>query len=283
MIISLLAVLGVIFGSFVSALTWRFHEQAVLAPAKGVKPSKSLQKRLRELSMARGRSMCLHCGHELAAKDLVPILSWLALRGKCRYCGEPISWHYPALEVLTGLVFVASYLWWPLGFRGVGLFQFVLWLVFLVGFMALAVTDLRWFTLADRIVYPLIGLAIVQTVIVALVLPSWHYLWMAALAALIIAGVFYVLFQVSGGRWIGGGDVKLAVVLGLLAATPWKAVLVIFAASVIGTIVSIPLLFKGKQGLKAKVPFGPLLLAATFITVLFGTAIVNWYNGLIVR
>ncbi|HEX7368051.1 MAG TPA: prepilin peptidase, partial [Candidatus Saccharimonadales bacterium] len=147
MIIVVLTVLGLIFGSFVNALVWRLHEQ------EG-KSKKSRQ----QYSILNGHSMCPNCHHELAAKDLVPVLSWLWLRGKCRYCRKPISWQYPAVELMTGLLFVGSYLWWPLSLQGVGLFQFVVWLGFIVGFMALAVYDLRWFTLPNRIVYPLIAL-----------------------------------------------------------------------------------------------------------------------------
>src|SRR5665213_2769212 len=97
MIIALLALLGLVFGSFVNALVWRLHEQEVLLE-KRKKPSK---KQLEKLSILNGRSMCPHCKHELAIKDLVPLFSWIALKGKCRYCGKPISWQYPVVELLT--------------------------------------------------------------------------------------------------------------------------------------------------------------------------------------
>ena len=93
-----------------------------------------------------------------------------------------------------------------------------------------------------------------------------------------IAGTFWLLFQVSAGKWIGGGDVKLAIVLGLLAGTPLKALLVLFFSSVIGTICSLPILLKGKQAMKVQVPFGPFLLAATVVVVLFGTRVIDWYT-----
>lgn len=276
MIIVALSVFGLVFGSFVNALVWRFHEQAELQGKTGAKA----RKRLRELSMVHGRSMCSHCGHELAVKDLVPLFSWLSLRGRCRYCGLKIQ-DNPLVEVTVAVAFVASYLWWPLSFHGVGLLQFVVWLAFLVGFVALAAYDLRWFLLPDRIVYPLIGLAIAEVVAVAVWQHNWEGALQAGLAGLVIAGIFYLLFQVSNGNWIGGGDVKLALVLGLLAGTPLKALLVIFIASLVGTLVSIPLLLRGKQGLQMRVPFGPFLLVATFIVVLFGSHITDWYSGLL--
>jgi len=276
MIIVLLGVLGLILGSFVNALVWRLHEQDELAGKKGKKNAE----RLRALSITRGRSMCPHCGHELAAKDLVPVFSWLWLRGKCRYCGKPISWQYPVVELLTGVLFIVSYIAWPLGLYNAGLFQFVLWLLFLAGFMALAVYDLRWFLLPDRIVLPLAILAFIDVVVTAFWLKSFTLFWQPIAAAAIIFGLFWLLFQASKGAWIGGGDVKLAVVLGLLAGTPLRAFLVIFFASLAGTIVSLPMIARGKQGMKLHIPFGPYLLFATAVAVLYGTPIVDWYQNL---
>jgi len=277
MIIVLLGLVGIIFGSFVNALVWRLHEQEELAGKKG----EAAAERRRALSISRGRSMCPHCGHELAAKDLVPVLSWVSLRGKCRYCRQPISWQYPLVELVTGALFAVSYAAWPLELQKVGLFELVLWLVFVVGFVALAVYDLRWFLLPDKIVLPLTLLAALQTVVVALWLGNWTLLWQPLVAAGIIFGLFWLLYQASKGAWIGGGDVKLGIVLGLLVGTPLRAFLVIFFASLLGTLVSIPLLAQGKKGLKVHIPFGPYLLAATVLIVLYGTHIVAWYENLL--
>ncbi len=279
MIIILIGVLGVIFGSFVNALVWRLHEREKLA---GRKSKQAIQRR-KELSIMRGRSMCTHCNHELAPRDLVPVLSWVMLHGKCRYCRSVVSWQYPIVELLTGVIFVVSYIAWPLSFSGVGLFQFVLWLAFLVGFMALAIYDIRWFLLPDRIVLPLTLLAVLQVVVTAIWQRNFNSFWEPIVAAVIIFGLFWILFQVSKGAWIGGGDVKLAGLLGLLAATSLKAFLVIFFASLIGTLVSIPLLLRGKQGLKLHVPFGPYLLTATVTVVLYGTPMIRWYQNLLLH
>jgi len=276
MIIVVLGVLGLIFGSFVNAFTWRLHEQAALRGKK----TKAATKRLAALSITKGRSMCASCGHELAPRDLVPVLSWLWLRGRCRYCHAAIP-DSPLVELATSVLFVVSYVAWPLGLNGVGLFQFVLWLVFVVAFVALAVYDLRWFLLPDRVVLPLIGLAVVQIIVVALWTHSLSALWQPVAGAGIIFGLFWGLFQVSDGKWIGGGDVKLAAVLGLLAGTPLKAFLVIFFASLLGTVASVPILLKGRSGLKLHIPFGPYLLLATVIVVLYGTVAVSWYENLL--
>lgn len=290
MIIAILLILGLIFGSFVNALVWRLHQQSLASKKTKVHKVKgarrlfsfhlSLSTSQNAYSILTGRSMCPNCKHELAVKDLVPVLSWLTLRGKCRYCKKPISWQYPLVELATAGLFLLSYFCWPLALHGVGLFEFVVWLVFLVAFMALTVYDLRWYLLPNKIIFPLIGLAAVELIIIAIWQQSWTVFVGGVLGTIIIAGLFWALFQLSGGRWIGGGDVKLAVVLGILAASPAKAVLVIFFASLIGTVVSLPLM--SKQGIKARVPFGPFLLAATVITVLFGSRIIDWYTGTLI-
>ncbi|HWT56171.1 MAG TPA: prepilin peptidase [Candidatus Microsaccharimonas sp.] len=274
MIIAILALLGLVFGSFVNAFVWRLREQELLFEKKK-KPTK---KQLLKFSILQGRSMCPHCEHELAAKDLVPVLSWLSLKGKCRYCAKPISWQYPAVELATAALFVVSYLFWPTAITGFEWQHFVVWLGFLVMFMALAVYDLRWFLLPDRIVYPLISVAALETVILAIHGHQASLLLWPALGALVIAGTFWVLFQVSAGNWIGGGDVKLGVVLGLWASGARMALLVIFFASLIGTVFSLPMLVKSKSAMKLRVPFGPFLLAATIVVVLFGMHLINWYT-----
>jgi len=288
MIYVALVVFGLVFGSFVNALVWRLHEQEELREQleelKGGKAAQTkrekLKQQLRERSMLHGRSMCSYCHHELAAKDLIPLVSWLWLRGKCRYCGVKIQ-DSPWAEITLAGLFALSYLWWPTTFHGVGLFEFVLWLIFLIAFVALADYDLRWFILPNKIVFPLIVLAVFQVATVAIVR---HDIWVVLdgfFGVLALSGTFWVLFQLSGGAWIGGGDVKLAIVLGLLAGSAIQSLLVLFFASVIGTAFSIPLLLRGRKGLKMHVPFGPYLLAATFVVVLFGQNIIDWYTGLI--
>jgi prepilin signal peptidase PulO-like enzyme (type II secretory pathway) len=209
-------------------------------------------------------------------------MSWLLLRGKCRYCKTRIP-DSPLVELFTGLLFAISYVSWPYSFDGTGLFRFILWLAFLVGFAALAVYDFRWFLLPDKIVFPLTGLAVVQVAVISIWSHNLSALWEPAAGAAVIFGIFWILYQVSKGNWIGGGDVKLAIVIGLLAGTPLRALTVIFFASLAGTIASIPQLVKGKQGLVKRIPFGPSLLLATVIVVLYGTRITTWYQGLVLR
>lgn len=258
MIIIVLVVVGLCMGSFVNALVWRLHEG---------------------MSVAKGRSMCPDCRHGLAAKDLVPVLSWLGLKGKCRYCSRPISAQYPLVELVTAAAFVASYVWWPAAFDTAQTVIFVLWLVLFTGLVALAVYDLRWLMLPNRLIYPLAGIAGVQAAITtATAIDPPTALLNIILAVAIGGGLFYALFQVSKGKWIGGGDVKLGWLLGLIVATPGRAVLFIFLGSVLGSLVSLPLLTSGRLKRTSVIPFGPFLITGAIITVLFGADILHWYQ-----
>jgi len=259
MILVVLIVLGLIFGSFVNALVWRL---------KGDK------------DWLRGRSECVHCRHRLAAKDLIPVVSWLMLKGKCRYCHKPISTQYPLIELLTAALFVFSYYFWPLSVHGVGLFTFIIWLPILVGFVALAIFDVKWFLLPNNIAYLLIALALIQLIVVSIWQSETHDLLGALWGIMILAGLFYAIFRISKGKWIGGGDVKLGVLLGLLVGGPLMSVLLLFLASCLGTFFSIPALLQGKAKTNTRVAFGPFLIIATIVVQLFGASIISWYKGL---
>lgn len=272
MIILVLVALGLILGSFVNALVWRIHEQS---KSKKVNKASSIN-----LSITRGRSMCPHCKHALGVKDLVPIFSWILLRGKCRYCKKPISVQYPLVEASTALLFVASYIWWPDSLTGAAnVLIFLLWLVLVVGFMALIIYDLKWYLLPNRIIYPLTVIALLQAALSVYVsnTPVATIIDMV-LAVLIGGGIFYVLFQASKGKWIGGGDVRLGWLLGLVVATPAGSVLFIFIASLIGTLFSLPLLLSSKLKRTSVIPFGPFLIVGAIIVQLFGQSVINWYQ-----
>lgn len=271
MIIAELVILGLCFGSFVNALVWRLYEQGL--------PAKQRAAKLKDLSITKGRSMCPSCKHTLAAKDLIPVFSWLQLRGRCRYCKQPIGWQYPAVEAATAVLFVLSYVFWPYAFDGQGIFLLVCWLVALVGLMALIVYDARWMLLPNKIVFPLIALGVVQVVVSAAFFDGGIRSVVNALAAVVVAGgIFYALFQLSDGKWIGGGDVKLGYAIGLFLGSPMLAFLMLFTASLLGISASLPSLITKKMSVGSRIPFGPFLILATMIVMLFGTAVVEWYK-----
>jgi prepilin signal peptidase PulO-like enzyme (type II secretory pathway) len=269
MIQLILFIFGLTFGSFVNALVWRLHEQS-----KSKKPKK-------DLSITTGRSQCINCGHTLAASDLIPVFSWLWLRGKCRYCKKPISAQYPLVELLTASLFVMSYSFWPYNLDGLFLAAFVAWLVAVVVLVALLVYDARWMILPDRLVAIVSGLTIVLVFLLGVAASKPGTVLVAALSSALLFGLFYGLFQVSKGKWIGGGDVKLAPALGLLAGTPVKAILLVFIASLVGTIIALPMMHSKKLKKNSQIPFGPLLITATIIVFLFGNAIIDWYTSTI--
>jgi len=277
MIIAVLIVFGLCLGSFVNALVWRVREQATEVGRK--KPRKDY---LKDLSISKGRSMCPDCHNTLAAKDLVPVFSWLSLKGKCRYCRKPISAQYPIVEAITAALFVASYVWWPVPInRPIMDAIFVFWLLILTGFMALIVYDLKWMLLPDRIMLPLTALALVMAgLVVANNSNPKQTIIHKLLAVAVGGGIFYVLFQISQGKWIGGGDVKLGWLLGLIVGTPAKALLFIFIAALAGSVISVPMLASGKMGRTSTIPFGPFLIIGGIVTMLFGQDLLNWYHHL---
>lgn len=276
MIIIGLILLGLCLGSFDNALVWRLREQELQSEKK--KPNRAY---LKKLSISKGRSMCPHCQHELAAKDLLPVVSWVSLGGKCRYCKKPISIQYPLVELVTAGLFVASYVYWPVNVSdSPQQILFGLWLILLTGLMALLVYDFHWFLLPNRIIYPLTVPAVAWAAISVANSPDKLTLSLAELVVSVAVGggIFYVLFQVSGGKWIGGGDVRLGWLLGLLVLTPSRAVLLLFFASVLGCAVSLPLMAVKRLKKSSVVPFGPFLIIAAIVVQLFGASILAWYS-----
>lgn len=259
-----LVLLGLCLGSFVNALVWRLHEGR---------------------DFVRERSECVKCHHKLEPADLVPIVSWLWLRGKCRYCKKPISMQYPLVEALTAAMFAFSYVFWPYGLaEWSGIVLLALWLVLLVGLVALLVYDARWYILPDKIVFPLmvVGLAygLVDTFAVQQ-LSTIDAIARFAFAMLPIAGLYWALYTASKGKWVGFGDVKLGVLMGLVATWP-QALLTVGLANLIGVLVILPGLSSGKLTRQSKVPFGPFLIAGFIISVLFGDMIIDWYLDAVV-
>ncbi len=266
MIVVLLGLLGVCAGSFVSALTWRLQQQE----------SSKRKKKDKKLSIVSGRSMCAHCKHQLAANDLVPVISWLALRGRCRYCGKPIA-DTPLPELAGAALFIGSYIWWPRALQGSEWTLFGIWLVLLTGLLALTVYDLKWYILPNRIVYPLFLVA-VAWVGARLAIEGSDVIVPTILGLAVGGGLFYALFQASKGKWIGGGDVKLGALLGVFAGGVFETLLLLFLASALGSLISVPLLITKKATRSTHIPFGPFLISAAIIVRLFGEQVLTWYG-----
>jgi prepilin signal peptidase PulO-like enzyme (type II secretory pathway) len=256
---SYLFLLGLIFGSFALVLTDRVK-----------------QKR----DWVHGRSSCEFCKHTLSARDLVPLFSWLSTSGKCRYCKRRLSAAYPLTELGLGLAFVGSYAWWPFEFNTVGLVLFVLWLLGLVICCAMFVYDLRWYILPNKFVYPLAVVAGLHRCIIIFTndVTISKDLLSLALSLLVSAGFFFVLHEYSKGKWIGDGDVRLGVAMGLFLPGPLEAWLAICIASLAGVVIATPKLVQSHKNLKMKLPFGPLLLLGLFASYLFAESVLHWYT-----
>lgn len=237
--------------------------------------------------LAHDRSRCLGCGHALAWYDLVPLVSWFSTGGKCRYCHKKIGWLEPSIELGTALLFGLTSYWWVAAQAGQPLAVLVLWLVIVVGLVILFVYDLKWFLLPDNIVLPLIGLAALVAGQYVITTPDkLAAVVELAFSLVIMSGLYAAVYYYSRWRygeantWIGFGDVKLGLVLGLLLGRWELAFLALFLANVIGLIAIAPALIRGKAGLKTHIPFGPLLILGFFGALFWGHVIIDWYMKL---
>ncbi|MFZ2544507.1 MAG: prepilin peptidase [Candidatus Saccharimonadales bacterium] len=280
-------VFGFVMGSFVGATVWRLRARQLREDIKtGEKIAGKDKKQvihIKNMHFTEDRSVCLHCGHRLVWYDLIPVISWIGLGGKCRYCHKKIGIVEPLLEIGMAIFFVVSYIFWPLPLlSSYDIVRFVLWLVSGIGVAILAVYDVKWFLLPNRIVYPLIGIGIVNTLVV---LAQNNFtlstIYSIVYACIILSGLYLMLYIVSSHKWVGFGDVKLGFFLALMLAN-WKlALLTLFLANAIGTLIVVPLLILGKLDRGAHIPFGPLLIAGWMISSIFGERIINLYLSIV--
>ncbi len=257
-----LFVLGAIWGSFANVVIARVPEGR---------------------SVVRPRSACPRCNTPIAARDNIPILSWMILRGSCRHCKETISTRYPLVEASTGALFVV---WggWALVTDHLGLLPLLLiWSV--VG-ISLTVIDLDHRRLPNLITLPMLvltplGLALASVIDQPGLVGASGWVG-AGIGAAIWFGVIGLLWLITGGRGMGLGDVKLAPSLG--ATLGWLSVGVagigLFAAFVLGAVVSIVLLLARRVGRRSAVPFGPFLFAGTALAIMVGEPLAQAYVGL---
>jgi len=281
-----LALLGLVMGSFAGASVWRLRaRQLVEDKADGEKVDKKEFKMLEPLSKVRfaeDRSQCLHCGHRLKWYDLLPLVSWVGTRGKCRYCHEKIGNFEPLIEIGVAVFFVASYVFWPEAIHTIPqMASFILWLFAGVLLAILFAYDLKWSILPNRVMFPLIGVAAVSAAFAAFSsLDLADTLINIAIAVFLLSGLYLILWLISKGQWIGFGDVKLGLALALLLVD-WKlAFIALFAANLIGCLIVIPGMLSGKLTRKTRVPFGPLLILGAIVAVWWGNAVLTAYFSL---
>jgi len=212
-------------------------------------------------SFLKGYSYCPKCKHRLGAVDLVPVLSFVFFKGRCRYCHQKISWQYPLVEILTGVILLLIFLKFNSNFLYIALISSIFIIVF--------VYDLNYYLIPDKLVY--LGIIIVLLN---------EFSLSRLLIALFAGGFFFLIWFFSHGRWMGFGDVSLVFLIAMFLGFPLILVS-LFSAFLIGAIIGLSLIVIGRKGLRSKVPFGPFLVIGAFIALFWGNALINWYIGLI--
>lgn len=250
-LIAVSATVGLAIGSFLNVVIYRVPlRQSVVAP----------------------RSRCTQCETELIVWDNIPVLSWLMLRGKCRTCKAPIAVRYPAVELLTAILFAA------VAARLGPNLELVPFLLFAAVLIAVSVIDLEHYIVPNRIVIFALVTSVPLLVVTAIVEHQGSELRNAALGSVMASGALFLL-HLAYPRGMGMGDVKLALVLGLYLG--WLGLghvfLGIFLGFLLGSIVGVALIATGLRTRSQHLPFAPFLAGGAMLAVLMGERILNWY------
>lgn len=284
-----LFILGSAFGSFLKVIADRYD------------PDKFILKK----STLGGRSGCPACGHKLDWFELVPLFSWVFLRGQCRKCKNKIGLSYPLVEIISGLIFVFVPYFLSNTFIikssicqvfSASCFTFnASWILVFLALLLLSLIDVRLRIIPDEINIFLIILG----VLIVLLMPSGvttdNHSFVGAYALLtgfqdklllnrligfLFGGVFYaVLILITRGRAMGMGDLKLSAALGVVFGWP-DIVFITFFSFIVGTIFSLPSMILGKRGPKSMIPFGPFIAISALITFFFGEKLLKLYFDL---
>lgn len=240
MITLVLFLFGLIIGSFINAVVWRLHSGE---------------------SITHGRSMCPNCKHQLKALDLIPVLSWLTLKGRCRYCNKTYGAHYMLVELATAALFGLSGIY----LLSLGAVAFVLWLGILTLLIILALYDAQWYLLPNKVMHPALVLAAIFFVLRFEASSGLFQL----LTAFVVAAVFYAAWWLSHGKLMGGADSKLVLLMGLILAPQYLAVALALGFMLAG-VGAAYLLYGKKKGMTDQMPFGPYLIAGLITAQFFG-------------
>jgi len=219
-----------------------------------------------------GRSYCPKCRAVLKWYDLIPVLSFLIQKGKCRYCNKNISWQYPIIEITTACLFLLIFNFKFLIFKQFLIFNFInlIYFWFIVSILIIIfVYDLKHYIIPDKIVYPAIAISLLYSLFI-IHNPLFNYL----LSAFIASGFFLFLVFITKGKGMGLGDVKLAFLMGLILGWP-SILLALFLSFFSGAVVGIGLIMLHKKGFKSQIPFGPFLSASTVFVLLYGSQLIE--------
>ena len=252
-----LFIFGLIIGSFLNVVIYRS---------------------IKNQSLFFSRSYCPKCKQVLKTVDLIPILSYIFLKGKCRYCFQKISLYYPLVELTTGISFVLIYkLHFSLD-NSINIFNFQSFLTFFYlliitcFFIIIFYSDLKYYLIPDKIIYSAILICFLYTSISLFFFNNKNLLFFDNLKGLILIPLFtgficsilfFSIYFFSKAKAIGFGDVKLVFLIGYFLSYP-KILSGLFLAFLIGGTVGIFLILLGKKKLKSQVPFAPFLILGTF-------------------
>jgi len=231
---------GICVGSFLNVVVYRLNHN---------------------LSPLKGRSFCPKCKKKIPWQDNLPLLSFILLRGRCRFCHSPISWQYPLVELATGLVTVFILYYFS------GYLLAIYYLVITYALIALFVSDFRYQTIPDEIIYPAILISLLYAI---------GYTPYAILASFGAGFFFLLLVLVTRGKGMGMGDAKLAGLMGLVLGFP-GIVVALMLAFLTGAITGVILVLVGKKRFGEHIPFGPFLTSATWISLFWGQTIWQFY------
>lgn len=274
--------LGIAFGSFLNVITLRYE------PDKFILQKKSIG----------GRSHCPHCGNKLTSRELVPLLSFLFLKGRCRNCKKSISVQYPLVEFISGIIFVSvPYHLINIGVSGTTLYALsALWIFALWIFLLIAIIDIREFIIPDEANIALFVIGIGIALLYHNAELSFGNSFLGSYALLFNAGVesilwsriigilvgfffFFAIVYLTGGRGMGFGDVKLGAALGVLFGWP-DILFLIMISFILGAIVGIYVMFFKGKTLKSHLPFGPFLILGGAVIFFWGASLLGWYFSL---
>jgi leader peptidase (prepilin peptidase)/N-methyltransferase len=257
---------GLLIGSFLNVVIYRIPKMMQRESDNYV--AQEMNKELPHqdrFDLMTPRSACPHCGHQITAMENIPVLSYLALRGKCRACKTPISARYPAIEIVTALL--SALLIWTFGSGWAGLAT----LVFGYALLAMTFIDLDTQLLPDDLTYPLLWLGLLVNVNATFV-PLQEAVIGAAAGYLALWSIYWLFKLATGKEGMGYGDFKLLAALG--AWLGWTMLpTIILLSSVVGAVVGIGMIVFAKHGRSQPMPFGPYLAMAGLIALLYGTPI----------
>jgi len=251
-IIIIIFLLGLAVGSALNALVYRLDKKK---------------------SWIFGYSICPSCKHKLSWRDLFPVLSFLFLRGHCRYCQKKISLQYPIIEIATGVIFVLVYLVNPITqFSIINLQSAILGTNLLITavLILIFVYDLKHYLILDKVVLPAIIIVFFINIYLGRSVPNM------LLASFSLSIFFLLQFLISKGKWIGGGDIRLGFFMGIILGWP-QALLALFLSYLFGSVIGIFLILFKLKSWRSQLPFAAFLVPGTLVAMLWGEKLLNWY------